>query len=113
MSINAYLNISALEGYFFYRALVTVFDTNRLSMLLHYLLGYLVPLVRISLLPHLYLYLPGYSGHHPHNRTSHRGEPLPQDGRRPGMHYHFDCGGHDCDLRLLPASFPLPTSPLW
>ena len=29
-----------MEGYFFYRALVTVFETDRLSTLLHYLLGY-------------------------------------------------------------------------
>ena len=27
-----------MEGYFFYRALVTVFETDRLSTLLHYLL---------------------------------------------------------------------------
>lgn len=36
---------TALEGYFFYRALVTVFDTSRLSTMLHYSLGYGVPLL--------------------------------------------------------------------
>ena len=34
-----------MEGYFFYRALVTVFDTNHISTLLYYSIGYSVPLI--------------------------------------------------------------------
>ena len=38
--------LPALEGYFFYRALVTVFDTHRLSSILFYIVGYGVPLLQ-------------------------------------------------------------------
>ena len=51
-----------LEGYFFYRALVTVFDTHRLSSLMHCCVGYGGPLLLILILgittaagPELYL----------------------------------------------------------
>ena len=51
-----------LEGYFFYRALVTVFDTSRLTGLMHYCLGYGAPLLIILIMgittatgPDLYL----------------------------------------------------------
>ena len=51
-----------LEGYFFYRALVTVFDTSRLTTLMHYGLGYGAPLLIILIMgitvaagPELYL----------------------------------------------------------
>ena len=40
-------HLSVLEGYFFYRALVTVFDTSRLTSLMHCCLGYGGPLVII------------------------------------------------------------------
>ena len=40
---------SALEGYFFYRALVTVFDTNRLSTIIHYAIGYGLPVCIVLL----------------------------------------------------------------
>ena len=53
---------AVLEGYFFYRALVTVFDTSRLTTLMHYGLGYGCPLLVILVLgitvaagPDLYL----------------------------------------------------------
>ena len=36
-----------LEGYFFYRALVTVFDTDRMSTVLHFIIGYGVPAIII------------------------------------------------------------------
>ena len=36
-----------MEGYFFYRALVTVFDTDRMSTVLHYIIGYGVPAIVI------------------------------------------------------------------
>ena len=36
-----------MEGYFFYRALVTVFDTDRMSAILHYIIGYGVPAIII------------------------------------------------------------------
>ena len=35
----------AIEGYFFYSALVTVFDTGHVSRVTHYILGYLPPTV--------------------------------------------------------------------
>ena len=51
-----------LEGYFFYRALVTVFDTSRLTTVMHYSLGYGGPLLVILIMgitvaagPDLYL----------------------------------------------------------
>ena len=51
-----------LEGYFFYRALVTVFDTSRLTTLMHYGLGYGAPLLIVLVMgivvasgPDLYL----------------------------------------------------------
>ena len=41
------LNLLVMEGYFFYQALVTVFETNRMSTVVHYLVGYGVPVVII------------------------------------------------------------------
>jgi len=41
----AFFAWTGLEAYFFYRALVTVFDTNRLSAVLHYTVGYAAPFV--------------------------------------------------------------------
>ena len=37
-----------LEGYFFYRALVTVFETSRVSRLAHHALGWGVPLLVVA-----------------------------------------------------------------
>ena len=58
----SYCKLSVLEGYFFYRALVTVFDTSRLTSLMHYCVGYGGPLLIILSLgittaagPELYL----------------------------------------------------------
>ena len=36
-----------MEGYFFYRALITVFETDRLKTIHHYLIGYGCPVLVI------------------------------------------------------------------
>lgn len=36
-----------MEGYFFYRALITVFETDRLKTIHHYLIGYGGPVLVI------------------------------------------------------------------
>ena len=50
LNIIKITNVSVIEGYFFYRALVVVFNTQSLSTIVYYVIGYGLPTLTVIVL---------------------------------------------------------------
>ena len=50
LNIIKITNVSVIEGYFFYRALVVVFNTRTLSTIIYYVIGYGLPTLTVIVL---------------------------------------------------------------
>ena len=69
-----------MEGYFFYRALITVFETDRLKTIHHYLIGYGGPVLVIIATVSVTL-----SGQEVSTLANHRPLFAPSTNQRPSL----------------------------